>query len=172
MVSAAVAAFFYLRVGVLMYSPLPAPGAVPGDEATVGAQPDAEAPVPVTGGTVGPANVAAPGPDAMAETHPRPVDEALVPDHGAPVPVWAGAEQSVAATTQRNAALLLDADPVTVEEAREEAEEAPGAPDVVPVPALTAVAIALCVAVTVVFGIIPGPLVDLAHQATLLFFPS
>ena len=38
-------------------------------------------------------------------------------------------------------------------------------------PALTAVAVGLCVAVTVVFGIIPGPLIDLAHQATLLFFP-
>ncbi|MGH9090542.1 MAG: hypothetical protein ACRDZR_04040, partial [Acidimicrobiales bacterium] len=41
----------------------------------------------------------------------------------------------------------------------------------VPVPALTAVAIGICVAVTVVFGVIPGPLVDLAHKATLLFLP-
>jgi hypothetical protein len=39
---------------------------------------------------------------------------------------------------------------------------------VVPVPRLTALAIGLCVAVTVVFGIIPGPVVDFAHQATLL----
>ena len=39
----------------------------------------------------------------------------------------------------------------------------------VPVPALTSVAIGLCVAFTVVFGIIPGPILDFAHQATLLF---
>jgi hypothetical protein len=54
------------------------------------------------------------------------------------------------------------------------AETDPGATslaDRVPVPALTAVAIGLCVAVTVVFGVIPGPLVDLAHKATLLFLP-
>ena len=51
--------------------------------------------------------------------------------------------------------------------------DAPPASDVedrgpVPVPALTAVAVGLCVAVTVVFGIIPGPLLNFAHQATLL----
>ena len=37
-----------------------------------------------------------------------------------------------------------------------------------PVPPLTAVAIGLCVAFTVVFGIIPGPILNFAHQATLL----
>ena len=40
---------------------------------------------------------------------------------------------------------------------------------VVRVPALTWLAIGTCVAFTVVFGIIPGPIVDFAHQATLLF---
>jgi hypothetical protein len=40
---------------------------------------------------------------------------------------------------------------------------------VVVVPRLTVAAIGLCVAFTVVFGIIPGPIVDFAHQATLLF---
>jgi hypothetical protein len=40
---------------------------------------------------------------------------------------------------------------------------------VVPVPPLTAVCIGICVAFSVVFGIIPGPIVDFAHQATLLF---
>jgi hypothetical protein len=39
----------------------------------------------------------------------------------------------------------------------------------VPWPAV--VAIGICVAVTVVFGIIPAPLVDFAHKATLLFLP-
>ena len=38
----------------------------------------------------------------------------------------------------------------------------------VPVPVLTTVAIGICVAFTVVFGIIPGPIVNFAHQATLL----
>jgi NADH-quinone oxidoreductase subunit N len=42
-------------------------------------------------------------------------------------------------------------------------------PSVVPVPGLTRVAIGLCVGVTVVFGIWPSPLVDFAHQASLLF---
>ncbi len=39
----------------------------------------------------------------------------------------------------------------------------------VAVPALTRAAIAISVAVTVVFGIVPAPLVDFAHRATLLF---
>ncbi len=39
----------------------------------------------------------------------------------------------------------------------------------VPVPQLTVLAIGLSVAFTVVFGIIPGPILDFAHQATLLF---
>jgi NADH-quinone oxidoreductase subunit N len=38
-----------------------------------------------------------------------------------------------------------------------------------PVSPTTATAIAVCVAVTVLFGIWPAPLVDFAHQATLLF---
>ncbi|MHB8440361.1 MAG: proton-conducting transporter transmembrane domain-containing protein, partial [Acidimicrobiales bacterium] len=37
------------------------------------------------------------------------------------------------------------------------------------VPAATAVAIGLCLLVTVVFGLWPAPLVDFAHQAHLLF---
>jgi NADH-quinone oxidoreductase subunit N len=40
---------------------------------------------------------------------------------------------------------------------------------VVPVPVLTTVALGLCVAFTVVFGIIPEPILNFAHQATLLF---
>jgi hypothetical protein len=33
------------------------------------------------------------------------------------------------------------------------------------------VAIGVCLAVTVDFGIIPAPLIDFAHKATLLFLP-
>jgi hypothetical protein len=39
----------------------------------------------------------------------------------------------------------------------------------VAVPRLTWLAIGLSVGFTVVFGIIPGPILDFAHQATLLF---
>ena len=39
----------------------------------------------------------------------------------------------------------------------------------VPVPVLTSVAIGLCAGFTVVFGIIPEPILNFAHQATLLF---
>jgi hypothetical protein len=51
--------------------------------------------------------------------------------------------------------------------------EAPANADVggrvVRVPGLTWVAISLCAGFTVVFGIIPEPIIDFAHQATLLF---
>ena len=40
-----------------------------------------------------------------------------------------------------------------------------------PVPALSALAIALCVGVTVLFGVWPQPLIDFANHATLLFLP-
>ncbi|HVX22595.1 MAG TPA: NADH-quinone oxidoreductase subunit N [Acidimicrobiales bacterium] len=208
MVSAAVAGFFYLRVAVLMYSPLPGRGSVPGLEPVpVGVPVPVGAPVgPVPAGEVGPAHTAPPGPNAMAETHPQPVDEQQAPAHRPAVPVWAGTEQTAAAITRINAGLLLDDDPVTAAVAAsvqpvataetpavvaaaaapdaaesvvdaaagadaDAVEESVPAASVVPVPALTALAIALCVGVTVVFGIIPAPLVDLAHKATLLFVP-
>ncbi len=108
--SAALAAFFYLRVTVLMY-----------------------------------------GPERAAE----------------PVPAAAGGALFAPASelrTRLNAALLL--------------EDVPAAPRVVaaatgrvPVPPLAALAIGICVLVTVVFGVFPAPLVDFAHKATLLFLP-
>ncbi len=80
--------------------------------------------------------------------------------------MWAGTERSVALATRLNAEVLLQGG------AEPEGSEAPatdGGPVVVPRAAM--VAIGLCVAVTVVFGVIPGPLVDFAHQATLFFLP-
>jgi NADH-quinone oxidoreductase subunit N len=174
MVSAAVAAFFYLRVAVLMYTPEAAPGAAPGVEA------DAEEPVALPAGGIGPAQLA-----GSTGPHTPPVGAAAPARET--VPLWAGSEAAVAVVERINAALLLDAAqpeaeaaeaveavpvagaPVGVIEA--EAAEAAGASGRVPVPALAAVAIGLCVSVTVVFGIIPAPLVDLAHKATLLFVP-
>ncbi len=46
------------------------------------------------------------------------------------------------------------------------------APSRVPVPALSALAIGICTGVTVLFGVWPQPLIDFAHQATLLFLPK
>ncbi|HVC67603.1 MAG TPA: proton-conducting transporter membrane subunit, partial [Acidimicrobiales bacterium] len=114
MASAAVAAFFYLRLAVTMFSPV---GDV-GDalESTFG---DA-------GGS--PAGAAAPG------------------------------EASTSGGAMASLEVLTDAPPSAEVEAR----------GVVPVPTLTAVAIGLCVGFTAVFGIIPGPILDFAHRATLL----
>jgi NADH-quinone oxidoreductase subunit N len=123
MVTAAVAAFFYLRVAVTMYSPV---GAV--------ADPmDDDDPAPVTAGALAPAEGPSPSDGAEATS---PQDSGLV-----------------------SLSVLTDAEP-------DEDVIERGA---VPVPLLTTVAIALCVGFTVVFGIIPGPILDFAHEATLLF---
>jgi NADH-quinone oxidoreductase subunit N len=146
MVSAAIAAFFYLRVAVLMYTPRRVDGqtlpevANDGDALVLGA--------PTTNGAVA-AGVVTPDDDIAVRTHGT--------------PLWAGTARGTAVVTELNAELLLDAEP-------EAASDEP-APERVPVPVLSAVAIAVCVGVTVVFGIIPQPLINFAHQATLLFFP-
>ena len=109
MASGAVAAFFYLRLAVTMFSPV---------------------------GTVGDAL----GADADVEDAPS-----------APAAGTRGDPVAGLAT-------LTDAPPALEVEER-------GA---VPVPPLTTVAIGICVAFTVVFGVIPGPIVNFAHDATLL----
>jgi NADH-quinone oxidoreductase subunit N len=114
MASAAVAAFFYLRLAVTMFSPV---------------------------GDVGDALEATFGDDGAVPT------DAAAPGE-APAPGGAIASLEV----------LTDAPPSAEVEAR----------GVVPVPTLTAVAIGLCVGFTVVFGIVPGPILDFAHRATLL----
>jgi NADH-quinone oxidoreductase subunit N len=119
MVTAAIAAFFYLRVAVLMYAPTGSPS-----------QPEV-------------------APATPART-----------DGGAQIG-WATPEGATGTITTLNAEIML-------------ADQAPAptseeTPSVVKVPALTALAIGVCVAVTVVFGIIPAPLLDFAHQASLLF---
>ena len=116
MVTAAIAAFFYLRVAVLMYAPT----------ADDGGQPPAARTAPEAGSSP-----------------------------------WASPGAVSGTISTLNAEILL-------------ADEAPTAtseetPSVVPVPALTAVAIGLCLAVTVVFGVWPAPLLDFCRQATLLF---
>jgi NADH-quinone oxidoreductase subunit N len=126
MVSAAIAAFFYLRVAVTMYSPVglvadPVGADDGGDQSEVAGTEPGD--VPVAGGVSGGSGVAL-APDAVASL------QVLTDDP--PLP----------SVTERGA---------------------------VPVPALTWVAIGLTVAFTVVFGLLPQPILDFAHQATLLF---
>ena len=167
MVSAAIAAFFYLRIGLIMYTPVAGKGFLPGieplddDEANAGPSGESE-----TDGT---------GDAAPAE---------LSAGNGQR-PVWSGTEGAGGVRTQLNAELLLDTAPgeVQVLDPSEDIVEADAVDDEtaaesaaedtakVPVPALAALAIGLCVAVTVVFGVIPAPLIDFAHKATLLFIP-
>ena len=139
MVSAAVAAFFYLRVGIMMYSPVglvadPLPG---------------EANPVVSGGTGA-------GDDPQGPTgslvEPEGADEGGLPDGVETLANQGG-------RVERASLALMTEAPA----------EADVAHRVVKVPALTWVAISICAAFTVVFGIIPEPIVDFAHQATLLF---
>jgi NADH-quinone oxidoreductase subunit N len=113
MASAAVAAFFYLRLAVTMFSPV---GAV------------------------------ANRPDGSAEL-----------SDGRPDP--AGAGTGAAAEGGLSLQVLTDAPPSTAVDAR----------GPVAVPGLTALVIGVTVAATMVFGIIPAPLLDFAHAARLLF---
>jgi NADH-quinone oxidoreductase subunit N len=151
MVSAAVAAFFYLRVGVLMYTPLRPRGASTAEIANDGDALVIGAPTSAPG-----AQMPQGDPDiAQLETGST----------GA-APLWSGTLHPMAVVSEINTELLLDGqEPAAV------GEDGAAEPEPVPVPAATAVAITLCVGVTVVFGVIPAPLVDFAHQATLLFFP-
>ena len=120
MVTAVIAAFFYLRVAVLMYASNDQPE---GGEGFV-------------------------APPART-------------DAGTQIP-WASPDGVSATITTLNAELMLadDAPAPTGEET----------PTAVPVPFLSAVAIGVCVVFTVLFGIVPAPLLDFAKHATLLFF--
>ncbi len=92
---------------------------------------------------------------------PAPAGEADVP-RGAPVSAAAesaAAESRASSDPVSSLAVLTDAAP----------DESVVARGVVPVPTLTVVALGLTVGFTVVFGIIPAPILDFAHHATLLF---
>ena len=111
MASAAVAAFFYLRLAVTMFSPV---------------------------GDLGDAVEATFGDGEVAAPLPGPGDSTT--------------------DTVADLQVLTDAPPSAEVDAR----------GPVPVPPLTAAAIGLCVAFTVVFGVVPGPILNFAHDATLL----
>ena len=116
MVTAAIAAFFYLRVAVLMYAP-------------------------------------------RADEPEQPPAARTAPEAGASSWASPGAVSGTISTLNAEILLTDEAPAATSEET----------PSVVPVPALTTVAIGLCLAVTVVFGVWPAPLLDFCRQATLLF---
>ena len=61
----------------------------------------------------------------------------------------------------------LNAEPLLTDDAPAATGEE--APSKVPVPFLTWLAIGVCVVATVVFGIVPAPLLDFANHASLLF---
>jgi NADH-quinone oxidoreductase subunit N len=152
MVTAVVAAYFYLRVAVLMYG----------------------------GGGLGESEGAAAGGSAELAYDESMVGGGLItmtappeiPDAGVAVPVaerstgggfeWSTPGSAAGAVTTLNEQILL-ADEDTD-------EEAPG-PAPVEVPALSALAIGVCVGVTVLFGVWPQPLISFANHATLLFLP-
>jgi NADH:ubiquinone oxidoreductase subunit 2 (subunit N) len=136
MVSAAIAAFFYLRVGITMYSPVgPVGDPIPGE----------------VGGAAVVTSPAVDGADPAAESEAP----AAVSDVSAERP---GLDRRPGEAERTSLALMTEA-PANADVAQR----------VVKVPALTWVAISLCGAFTVVFGIIPEPIIDFAHQATLLF---
>ncbi len=173
MVSAAVAAFFYLRVAVLMYSPAADVGTVPVVQAP------AEDARPLVSGAAR-AAMATEGDRTKAETQSEPLVGIGAPEIPPTRPVWTGIERNVAVLNRLNASLLLDGDPVTLGPALGTAARDSGETlDVtavrsagpLKVPPLSAAAIGLCVAVTVVLGFWPGPLTSFAHHATLLFLP-
>jgi NADH-quinone oxidoreductase subunit N len=135
MVSAAVAAYFYLRVAVLMYAGggLGEPEGGSGGSAELGADDPT-----VGGGTIQPAPT------------------------GPASPPWATPGAAAGAVTTLNEQILL----------ADEDQPQDASPERVPVPALSALAIGMCTGVTVLFGVWPQPLIDFAHQATLLFLPK
>ena len=142
MVTAAVAAYFYLRVAVLMYAGggLGEPEGGTGGSAELGADGGMKA-----GGTITAAGEAASTGGGLARATP------------------AAAASTV---TTLNEQILLDDEVAEVAGADGEADL-----EKVPVPALTGLAIGLCTGVTVLFGVWPQPLIDFANHATLLFLP-
>ena len=152
MVTAVVAAYFYLRVAVLMYA-----GGGLGElegAATGGSAELAYDESMVGGGTI------------TATAPPE------VPDEGVAVPVaerqsgggfeWATPASAAGAVTTLNEQILL---------ADEEADAGSTGPEPVEVPFLGGLAIGVCTGVTVLFGVWPEPLISFANQATLLFLP-
>ena len=117
MLAAAIAAFFYLRVAIFMYSPVEAGGSQP----------------PTTG----------------------------APATGAPATGVTAAGVTAATGVSGTAAGLAALGGLAL--------AAPPETGPITIPAGVGVALAVCVAFTIVFGFVPGPLIYFARHATLLF---
>jgi NADH-quinone oxidoreductase subunit N len=147
MVTAVVAAYFYLRVAVLMY----AGGGLGEAEGGTGGG----AAAAVESGMVG-------GGLIQAATDGDGSSNGSGNGSGGGLE-WATPAAATGAVTTLNEQILL---------ADEEGMDETEAPEAVPVPVLTGLAIALCTGVTVLFGVWPQPLIDFANHATLLFLPK
>ncbi|HXW33363.1 MAG TPA: NADH-quinone oxidoreductase subunit N [Acidimicrobiales bacterium] len=148
MVTAVIAAFFYLRVIVLMYAPAVGAGAVQAGAAEAGA-----------------------GTGASEDADPPIVDVSLAEITDVDAPRANGGDGAARRSTS-GVAVLAPAEEAEKAEEADEAEVLHAEDEAdMPIPASTSFAIVLCVAVTVFFGIYPSPLTDLAHQATLLIRP-
>ena len=156
MVTAAVAAYFYLRVAVLMY----AGGGLGETEGGTGGT----AELGGEGGMAGGGLITA-GPRSPGRRRRREGGNVTAGNAGAGGLAWATPAAAAGTVTTLNEQILLD---------DEVSDDADGAEDEiagVPVPALSSLAIALCMGVTVLFGVWPQPLIDFANHATLLFLP-
>ncbi len=152
MVTAVVAAYFYLRVAVLMY----AGGGLGEDE----------------GGTQGSAALGA-GDDMVGGSLIEIVGAAGRAD-GAAGPgglPWATPASVAGTVTTLNEQILLAGEGADQSESPEGAAPTGEPPAREGAPVLSTLAIALCTAITVLFGVWPEPLVSFAHQATLVFLP-
>jgi NADH-quinone oxidoreductase subunit N len=152
MLSAVVAAYFYLRVAVLMYG---GGGLGEPEGAATGGSAELAYDESMTGG------------GTITATAPP-----EIPSEGVAVPVaerstgggleWATPANAAGAVTTLNEQILL---------ADEDTGEEETGPEPVDVPVLGALAIGVCTGVTVLFGVWPQPLIDFANHATLLFLP-
>jgi NADH-quinone oxidoreductase subunit N len=145
MVTAVVAAYFYLRVAVLMY----AGGGLGEAEGGTGGSAGLGAEDGMVGGSLIQAATAG--------------DEK--PSGGLD---WATPASAAGSVTTLNEQILLAGE----ETEGEEIADGGAIPGPVRVPALGGLAIGLCTGVTVLFGVWPQPLIDFANHATLLFLPK
>ncbi|HMK64134.1 MAG TPA: NADH-quinone oxidoreductase subunit N [Acidimicrobiales bacterium] len=150
MITAVVAAYFYLRVAVLMYAGggLGEAEGGTGGSAALGSGDDI-----VGGGLI---DIAGSGGGGVAG------GAAGGAGGGTGGLEWATPASAAGTVTTLNEQMLLAGGGAQAEASGE-------SPERVGVPVLGTLAIALCTGVTVLFGVWPAPLVDFAHQATLLF---
>jgi NADH-quinone oxidoreductase subunit N len=164
MVSAVIAAFFYLRVVVLMYLPGQVAAPALAGLGVSGASP-ALGPAAVPAAAA-PAVGLGPGQPALAAA-PGPGGESTPSGHGL-ARLFPTVFGPLAGTASLGEGPALDPPPDGTEGAAP-AEEPTTAEPAPRVPVVVAVAIVVCVLFTIGFGLVPSPLVHFAHNSTLLF---